>query len=148
MANARRARIIGLPLAGLMALAAAGSAVAAPAPTITATLSADAGCLLTVTTSIKNAKVAHIYVAWYEADYVNQIPGLGPFIATTEWPGTTPGSGTAKGKVITFNFGPTGTDSTTHDWWALVQPYDANGVAFPQVTTNHLSTNCYVPSPA
>lgn len=147
MAHARRSRGIALASAALLALAATGSAVAAPAPITTATLSVDANCLMTVTVN-KNPKVAHIYVGWYEADYVNQTPGLGPFIATTEWPGTTPGSGTAKGKVITFNFGPTGSDTATHDWWALVQPYAANGAAFPQVTTNHLSTTCFVPTPA
>jgi hypothetical protein len=146
MAHPRRIRSIAIASAALLLLGATGSAVAAPAPPVTATLSVDASCLLTVT-AVRSAKVDQIFVGWYEADYVNSIPGLGPFVATSDWPSTVPGVSSAKGKVVTFKFGPIGADTATHDWWPLVQPY-LNGVALPQVTTNHLSTTCYVPSPA
>jgi hypothetical protein len=144
----RRDRFSAPIFAALLLVGLAGEALAAPAPTVTASISADASCLLTLAVSAKNVKIAHIYVGWYEAGYVNSTPGLGEFVATSEWPFTNPAWGSAKGKSLFFYFGPTGTDTATRDWWALVQPYDANGVALPQVTTNRINVNCYVPSPA
>jgi hypothetical protein len=143
----RQPRWLAIPLGGLLLLSLAGQALAAPVQTVAASISADSSCLLTVTVS-KNPKVAHIYVGWYEAGYVNSTPGLGEFVATTEWPFANPAWGSAKGKSLSFFFGPTGTDAATRDWWALVQPYDAKGAALPQVLTNRINVSCYVPTPA
>ena len=142
-------RSLAIPLAALLALGLAAQVSAAPAASYSATLTASSSCLLTVTTSSKNAKVAQVFVGWYEAGYQSpDYPTIPDFIATSAWPATGPNAGVAKGKTVLFTFGPTGTDATTHDWHGLVSFYDANGAALAQISTNILSTTCFVPSPA
>lgn len=148
----RRHRALPFAIAGMLLLGLAGPASAAPptsTPSFGATIKASRDCLLTVNATWKNASVGSIYVSWYEAGYQSpDYPTIPNFVATSAWPGGGPNGGVARGKSVAFTFGPTGTDTTTHEWWALVSFYDPNGVALPQVTTNVLSTICYLPSPA
>ena len=148
--NRRPHQILAAPLAALLLIGAATQAFAAsPVPTYAATISASASCLLTVTTTTKNVKIGTIYVGWYEAGYQDpSYPTIPDWVATSQWPFTGPNAGVAKGKSVVFNFGPTGTDTVTHDWHGLVSFYDPNGAALAQISTNILPTTCYVPSPA
>lgn len=143
----RRHRLLATPLAALLLLGLAGQALAAPAPSYSATITANKNCLLTVTAGWKNTKaVAAVYVGWYEVGYVNpDYPELGEFIATSTWPTTGPNAGVQRGSSVLFTFGPTGMDAVNHDWYALVDFYDANGAALAQIYSNTLSTRCYLP---
>jgi hypothetical protein len=144
----RRHRLLALPFAALLILGLAGQTLAAPGPSYSATITANRSCLLTVTAGWKNTKaVAAVYVGWYEVGYINHdYPELGEFIATSAWPGSGPNSGVQKGSSVAFTFGPTGTDTVNHSWYALVSYYDANGAALTQFLTSQLSTRCYLPS--
>jgi hypothetical protein len=138
--------MIAAPLAAMLLIGAATHALAAaPTPMYSGTLSANSSCLLTVTASSKNAKVAAIDLIWYEAGYVNpSYPTLTDYVATSQWPASGPNAGVAKGKVVTFTFGPIPSDTVTHDWHGNLTFRDASGAFLTQIDTNVLTTNCFV----
>ena len=143
----RRHRMLALPFAVLLLLGLAGQALAAPAPSYSGTIAASKSCLITFTASWKNTKaVATVNASLYEVGYVNPAyPTIPNYVASYAWPGSGPNGGVQKGSTVTFAFGPTGADTATHGWYALVQFYAADGSAITDVTTSTLSTRCYLP---
>ena len=140
----QRHRILPLAFAGLLLLGLAGQAVAAPpstTPAYAATLKVSRDCVFTTTVTWKNADVGHIYVAWFEAGFANPI--VPDHVATSDWPNTVPGSGTAKGKSVVFNLGPVDLDTASHDWWVIVSFYSPQGALLAQ-RQPALATNCYL----
>jgi hypothetical protein len=141
-----------LALASLLVLGLAGQAVAAQpttSPSYGATMKASRDCLLTVTATWKNATVGGIDLGWYEVGYQDpSYPGIPEWLATSQWPSTSPNTGVQKGKSVIFSLGPVGADSVAHEWYALVTFRGPGGEFLTQVRTSNLTTNCYVPSPA
>ena len=105
-------------LAALMCLMVSGLAVgtvsAAPAPSYSAVLTADAGCAFTLKSSWKNTSVDTVYGIWYLEDV---------YRFTTQAPGIGPNGGTLRGRTATNQAGPMTVDSVNHPWRVLVQFY-------------------------
>ena len=122
---------------GLAAAGGVGPAEAAPPAAMTATLADDGACAFKATVTWKKTlAVDHIYAAFYHD---------GAFVATMEAPGTGPNAGTIKGVKAVFQTGAFPAAAESHAWHVLVQPYNREGVALPQVTTNVVNVNCTIP---
>ena len=147
----RRHRLLALTSAALLLLGLSGQVLAAPppaGPSYSATMTADRKCNLVVSVTWKNdPAVAKLYVSFWEAGYNNPNLAVPEFVVAYEWPTTSPNTGVLKGKVVTFTFGPVTKDTASHNWWAFVDFYTADGVGITQLMPT-LTTNCYFPSPA